>query len=146
MLTRIIIPVLWKESITGVLNQLPLYPFLKLQEYLRFKQKKGWTRLAVYKSGIHALGLYTKKFIAEGEVVRSSCCFYSRSVVNFLSKVWGNEVFLQPPVVAQDVPFLPDLERSCWRAYGWNLGPEFNFIDSHQKFKLSAKILHMLQQ
>jgi hypothetical protein len=113
MLTRIIIPVLWKESITGVLNQLPLYPFLKLQEYLRFKQKKGWTRLAVYKSGIHALGLYTKKFIAEGEMVRSSCCFYSRSVVNFLSKVWGNKVFLQPPVVAQDVPFLPDLERSC---------------------------------
>jgi hypothetical protein len=92
---------------------LPLYPSLKLQEYLRFKQKKGWTRLAVYKSGIHALGLYTKKFIAEGEVVRSSCCFYSRSVVNFLSKVWGNKVFLQPPVVAQDVPCLPDLERSC---------------------------------
>lgn len=42
----------------------------KLQEYLRFKQKKGWRRLAVYKSGIHALGLYTMEFIAEGEVVR----------------------------------------------------------------------------
>lgn len=40
------------------------------QEYLRFKQKKGWKRLAVYKSGIHALGLYTTDFIAEGEVVR----------------------------------------------------------------------------
>lgn len=42
-----------------------------LQEYLRFKQKKGWRRLAVYKSGIHALGLYTMEFIAEGEVVRT---------------------------------------------------------------------------
>ncbi|XP_024368681.2 uncharacterized protein [Physcomitrium patens] len=39
------------------------------REYLRFKQKKGWKRLAVYKSGIHALGLYTTDFIAEGEVV-----------------------------------------------------------------------------
>jgi len=41
-----------------------------LQEYLRFKQKKGWKKLGVYKSGIHALGLYTTDFIAEGEVVR----------------------------------------------------------------------------
>jgi hypothetical protein len=89
MLTRIIIPVIWKESITGVLNQLPFYPFLKLQEYLRFKQKKGWTRLAVYKSGIHALGLYTKKFIAEGEVVRSSCCFYSKISCEFSVKGLG---------------------------------------------------------
>ncbi|KAG0586446.1 hypothetical protein KC19_2G091100 [Ceratodon purpureus] len=39
------------------------------REYLRFKQKKGWKKLGVYKSGIHALGLYTTDFIAEGEVV-----------------------------------------------------------------------------
>jgi len=47
----------------------------ELQEYLRFKQKKGWRKLAVCKSGIHALGLYTSDFIAEGEVVRISCSF-----------------------------------------------------------------------
>lgn len=46
-----------------------------LQEYLRFKQKKGWRRLAVYKSGIHALGLYTMEFIAEGEVVRTGSSY-----------------------------------------------------------------------
>lgn len=39
------------------------------KEYLRFKQKKGWKKLAVYKSIIHALGLYTTDFIAEREVV-----------------------------------------------------------------------------
>ncbi|KAG0625738.1 hypothetical protein M758_2G077300 [Ceratodon purpureus] len=46
-------------------------PALKFdhREYLRFKQKKGWRKLAVYKSGIHALGLYTTDFIGEGALV-----------------------------------------------------------------------------
>ena len=30
---------------------------------------KGWKRLVVYKSGIHALGLYTAQFIARGAMV-----------------------------------------------------------------------------
>ncbi|XP_057850362.2 uncharacterized protein LOC131060909 isoform X5 [Cryptomeria japonica] len=39
------------------------------REYLRFKQEQGWKRLVVYKSGIHALGLYTAQNILKGEMV-----------------------------------------------------------------------------
>ncbi|KAG9456177.1 hypothetical protein H6P81_000685 [Aristolochia fimbriata] len=39
------------------------------KEYSRYKQAKGWKHLVVYKSGIHALGLYTSKFIARGAMV-----------------------------------------------------------------------------
>lgn len=43
------------------------YDFRK--EYIRYKQTKGWKHLVVYKSGIHALGLYTSQFIARGAMV-----------------------------------------------------------------------------
>ncbi|XP_072993495.1 uncharacterized protein [Typha latifolia] len=39
------------------------------KEYIRYKQSKGWKNLVVYKSGIHALGLYTSQFIARGAMV-----------------------------------------------------------------------------
>eukprot|EP00252_Welwitschia_mirabilis_P023897 TRINITY_DN6884_c0_g1_i2.p1 TRINITY_DN6884_c0_g1~~TRINITY_DN6884_c0_g1_i2.p1 ORF type:complete len:1259 (+),score=261.81 TRINITY_DN6884_c0_g1_i2:407-3778(+) len=39
------------------------------REYIRFKQEKRWRRLVVYKSGIHALGLYTAEFISKGQMV-----------------------------------------------------------------------------
>ncbi|MCO5562255.1 hypothetical protein L7F22_015880 [Adiantum nelumboides] len=39
------------------------------REYIRYKQEQGWKRLAVYKSSIHALGLYTSEGIAKGEMV-----------------------------------------------------------------------------
>ncbi|GMI95088.1 hypothetical protein HRI_003178100 [Hibiscus trionum] len=39
------------------------------KEYARYKQAKGWKQLVVYKSGIHALGLYTSRFISRGEMV-----------------------------------------------------------------------------
>ncbi|KAK8535219.1 hypothetical protein V6N13_081357 [Hibiscus sabdariffa] len=39
------------------------------KEYARYKQEKGWKHLVVYKSGIHALGLYTSRFISRGEMV-----------------------------------------------------------------------------
>ncbi|XP_010244759.1 PREDICTED: uncharacterized protein LOC104588505 isoform X2 [Nelumbo nucifera] len=39
------------------------------KEYARYKQAKGWKHLVVYKSGIHALGLYTSRFIARGAMV-----------------------------------------------------------------------------
>ncbi|KAJ8751794.1 hypothetical protein K2173_025981 [Erythroxylum novogranatense] len=39
------------------------------KEYARYKQAKGWKYLVVYKSGIHALGLYTSRFISCGEMV-----------------------------------------------------------------------------
>ncbi|CAL9075201.1 unnamed protein product [Musa textilis] len=39
------------------------------KEYIRYKQSKGWKHLVVYKSGIHALGLYTSQFIARGAMV-----------------------------------------------------------------------------
>ncbi|XP_056174705.1 uncharacterized protein LOC115686186 isoform X3 [Syzygium oleosum] len=39
------------------------------KEYGRYKQAKGWKRLVVYKSGIHALGLYASQFIYRGEMV-----------------------------------------------------------------------------
>ncbi|XP_075643736.1 uncharacterized protein LOC142614956 isoform X3 [Castanea sativa] len=39
------------------------------KEYARYKQAKGWKHLVVYKSGIHALGLYTSRFISRGEMV-----------------------------------------------------------------------------
>ncbi|XP_068471510.1 uncharacterized protein [Phaseolus vulgaris] len=39
------------------------------KEYTRYKQAKGWKHLVVYKSRIHALGLYTSRFISRGEVV-----------------------------------------------------------------------------
>ncbi|GLT76145.1 hypothetical protein SLA2020_478210 [Shorea laevis] len=39
------------------------------KEYARYKQSKGWKHLVVYKSGIHALGLYTSRFISRGEMV-----------------------------------------------------------------------------
>ncbi|XP_057524340.1 uncharacterized protein LOC130804052 isoform X2 [Amaranthus tricolor] len=39
------------------------------KEYTRFKQAKGWKHLVVYKSGIHALGLYTSQFIQHGAMV-----------------------------------------------------------------------------
>lgn len=45
--------------------------FYHLQkEYARYKQSKGWKYLVVYKSGIHALGLYTSQFISRGAMVR----------------------------------------------------------------------------
>ncbi|KAI3467984.1 hypothetical protein Pfo_024647 [Paulownia fortunei] len=37
--------------------------------YARYKQSKGWKHLVVYKSGIHALGLYTSQFISRGAMV-----------------------------------------------------------------------------
>ncbi|KAK9280332.1 hypothetical protein L1049_014020 [Liquidambar formosana] len=39
------------------------------KEYARYKQAKGWKHLVVYKSGIHALGLYTSRFIFRGAMV-----------------------------------------------------------------------------
>uniref|UniRef100_A0A5B7B2P3 Uncharacterized protein n=1 Tax=Davidia involucrata TaxID=16924 RepID=A0A5B7B2P3_DAVIN len=39
------------------------------KEYARYKQSKGWKHLVVYKSGIHALGLYTSRFICRGAMV-----------------------------------------------------------------------------
>ncbi|KAJ8461757.1 hypothetical protein OPV22_034683 [Ensete ventricosum] len=39
------------------------------KEYIRYKQSKGWKHLVVYKSGIHALGLYTSQFIGRGAMV-----------------------------------------------------------------------------
>ncbi|XVE53571.1 hypothetical protein DITRI_Ditri03aG0013600 [Diplodiscus trichospermus] len=39
------------------------------KEYARYKQAKGWKHLVVYKSGIHALGLYTSRFISRAEMV-----------------------------------------------------------------------------
>lgn len=43
------------------------YDFRK--EYVRYKQVKGRKHLVVYKSGIHALGLYTSRFISRSEMV-----------------------------------------------------------------------------
>lgn len=37
--------------------------------YARYKQSKSWKHLVVYKSGIHALGLYTSLFISRGSMV-----------------------------------------------------------------------------
>ncbi|XP_057800003.1 uncharacterized protein LOC131015587 isoform X2 [Salvia miltiorrhiza] len=37
--------------------------------YTRYKQSKSWKHLVVYKSGIHALGLYTSQFISRGAMV-----------------------------------------------------------------------------
>ncbi|KAH6804782.1 hypothetical protein C2S51_033029 [Perilla frutescens var. frutescens] len=37
--------------------------------YARYKQSKSWKHLVVYKSGIHALGLYTSQFISCGAMV-----------------------------------------------------------------------------
>ncbi|PKA62451.1 Histone-lysine N-methyltransferase ATX2 [Apostasia shenzhenica] len=39
------------------------------KEYIRYKLIKGWKHLLVYKSGIHALGLYTSQFFAQGAMV-----------------------------------------------------------------------------
>ncbi|KAH7296178.1 hypothetical protein KP509_26G012000 [Ceratopteris richardii] len=38
-------------------------------KYARYKQEQGWKRLVVYKSSIHALGLYTSESIMKGEMV-----------------------------------------------------------------------------
>lgn len=45
-------------------------PYFMQKEYARYKQAKGWKHLVVYKSRIHALGLYTSRFISRGEMVR----------------------------------------------------------------------------
>ncbi|GFQ00432.1 histone-lysine n-methyltransferase h3 lysine-4 specific [Phtheirospermum japonicum] len=37
--------------------------------YARYKHSKVWKHLVVYKSGIHALGLYTSRFISRGTMV-----------------------------------------------------------------------------
>lgn len=39
------------------------------KEYAHYKHLKGWKSLVVYKYGIHALGLYTSRFIFQGEMV-----------------------------------------------------------------------------
>ncbi|XP_076957664.1 uncharacterized protein LOC143633199 [Bidens hawaiensis] len=39
------------------------------KEYARYKQSKGWKHLVVYRSGIHALGLYTSFFISQSAMV-----------------------------------------------------------------------------
>ncbi|XP_071719838.1 uncharacterized protein [Rutidosis leptorrhynchoides] len=39
------------------------------KEYARYKQSKNWKQLVVYKSGIHALGLYTSNFISQSAMV-----------------------------------------------------------------------------
>lgn len=41
------------------------------KEYAHYKHLKGWKSLVVYKYGIHALGLYTSRFIFQGEMVSS---------------------------------------------------------------------------
>ncbi|KAK2973340.1 hypothetical protein RJ640_015095 [Escallonia rubra] len=53
---------------------LPKLPALEVEydcrkEYARYKQSKGWKHFVVYKSGIHALGLYTSRFIPRGAMV-----------------------------------------------------------------------------
>ncbi|CAK7353818.1 unnamed protein product [Dovyalis caffra] len=59
-----------QKSHTG-LSKLPLSDVEHdcRKEYARYKQAKGWKYLVVYKSGIHALGLYTSRFIHRGEMV-----------------------------------------------------------------------------
>jgi hypothetical protein len=39
------------------------------KEYARYRQSRAWKHLVVYKSGIHALGLYTSQFISRGAMV-----------------------------------------------------------------------------
>ncbi|XP_056694630.1 uncharacterized protein [Spinacia oleracea] len=39
------------------------------KEYARYKQARDWKHLLVYKSGIHALGLYTSQFFQRGAMV-----------------------------------------------------------------------------
>ncbi|CAA7408044.1 unnamed protein product [Spirodela intermedia] len=39
------------------------------KEYARYRKVKGWKQLVVYKSRIHALGLYTSQFIPRGAMV-----------------------------------------------------------------------------
>lgn len=56
------------------LKRLPKRPVSDVEhdyrkEYARYKQAKGWKQLVVYKSGIHALGLYTCQFIPRGGMV-----------------------------------------------------------------------------
>lgn len=45
------------------------HSFVLQKEYARYKQAQGWRHLVVYKSGIHALGLYTSQFISRGAMV-----------------------------------------------------------------------------
>nr|CAD1831884.1 unnamed protein product [Ananas comosus var. bracteatus] len=78
------------KSVRGVLKPLCLdveYDFRK--EYIRYKQSKGWKHLVVYKSGIHALGLYTSQFIARGAMV------IQHSYVVICSRVCGEIVGLR---------------------------------------------------
>ncbi|XP_031279661.1 uncharacterized protein LOC116138078 isoform X3 [Pistacia vera] len=60
--------------INGQKSSAQVFPKLPIEydcrkEYARHKQAKGWKHLVVYKSGIHALGLYTSRFISRGEMV-----------------------------------------------------------------------------
>lgn len=59
-----------QKSCTG-LSKLPMSDVEHdcRKEYARYKQAKGWKYLIVYKSGIHALGLYTSRFIYRGAMV-----------------------------------------------------------------------------
>lgn len=60
---------------------------LSQKEYARYKQGKGWKHLVVYKSGIHALGLYTSRFISRGEMVRYSQVYDMEITVNIIEYV-----------------------------------------------------------
>ncbi|XP_044471547.1 uncharacterized protein LOC123200432 isoform X5 [Mangifera indica] len=60
-----------QKSSTQALQNLPVsdVEYDSRKEYARYKQAKGWKHLVVYKSNIHALGLYTSRFISRGEMV-----------------------------------------------------------------------------
>ncbi|GAV60562.1 SET domain-containing protein/PHD_2 domain-containing protein/zf-HC5HC2H_2 domain-containing protein [Cephalotus follicularis] len=60
-----------QKSSTQGMSKLPMsdIEYDCRKEYGRYKQAKGWKHLVVYKSGIHALGLYTSRFILRGEMV-----------------------------------------------------------------------------
>lgn len=61
------------------------------KEYARYKQVKGWKQLVVYKSGIHALGLYTSLFIPRGAMVFTS--YYIN--INMLFAIFVSVFFIK---------------------------------------------------
>ncbi|KAL8263434.1 hypothetical protein R6Q59_024783 [Mikania micrantha] len=99
------------------------------KEYARYKQSKGWKHLVVYRSGIHALGLYTSLFITQ-----------SAMVVEYVGEIVGLRVADRREIEYQSGKHL-QYKSAC---YFFRIDKE-NIIDATRKGGIARFVNHSCQ-
>ncbi|XP_021987626.1 uncharacterized protein LOC110884244 isoform X2 [Helianthus annuus] len=99
------------------------------KEYARYKQSKAWKHLVVYKSGIHALGLYTSLFISQ-----------SAMVVEYVGEIVGQRVADRREIEYQSGKQL-QYKSAC---YFFKIDKE-NIIDATRKGGIARFVNHSCQ-